>query len=134
MDVTYADPQAHVHLQAGSADHAGSAASTSEARKRQNYARPGHVSFGERSHKLTTFAVESFGHLGEEGNYSIDQPAASVMGGRRRRVHGEEWGVEGTPLTDRLGDNTGGHFEASVPLQATASRSPRCKKESRGKG
>ena len=64
VDVTHADPQAHVHLQAGSADHGGSAASTSEARKRQHYARPGHVSFDERSHKLTTFAVESFGRLG----------------------------------------------------------------------
>ena len=42
------------------------------------------------------------------------------MGGRRRRVHGEEGGVEGTPLTDRFSDNTGGYFEASVPLQATA--------------
>ena len=59
MDVTYVDPQAQVHLQAGSTGHAGSAASTSEARNRQHYARPGHVSFDERSHKLTTVEVES---------------------------------------------------------------------------
>ena len=45
LDVTHADPQAQVHLQGGSAGHDGSAASTSEARKRQHYAHPGHVSF-----------------------------------------------------------------------------------------
>ena len=50
------------------------------------------------------------------------------MGGEGRSVHGEERGVEGTPLADRLSDNTGGHFETSVPLHATASRSPRRKK------
>ena len=33
--VTHADPQAQIHLRGGSADHDGSAASTSEARKRQ---------------------------------------------------------------------------------------------------
>ena len=44
LDVTLADPQAQVHLRGGSADHDGSAASTSEARKRQRYARPGDVS------------------------------------------------------------------------------------------
>ena len=115
---------------------------------RQHYARPGHVSFDERSDKLTPFAVESFGRLGVEGSYFIEQLAASVVGGRDGgpmatkgvlkerlfQIYGEERGVEGTPLTDCLSDNTGGHFEASVPLQATASRSPRCKKESEGKG
>ena len=40
LDVTHADPQAQVHLRRGSADHDGSAASTSEACKRQHYARP----------------------------------------------------------------------------------------------
>ena len=60
VDVTHAAPQAQVPLRAGSADNDGSAASTSEACKRQHYTRPGHVSFDERSHKLTTFAVESF--------------------------------------------------------------------------
>ena len=57
VDVTHADPQAQVHLLAGSADHDGSAASISEARKRQQYARAGHVSFNKRSLKLPTFAV-----------------------------------------------------------------------------
>ena len=69
VEVTHADPQAQAHLQAGSADHDGSAASTSEACKRQNCARPEHVSLNERSHKLTPFAVESFGRLGVEGSY-----------------------------------------------------------------
>ena len=82
VEVTHADPQAQAHLQAGSADHDVSAASTSAARKRQQYARPGHVSFDERSHTLATFAVESFGRLGVEGSYFINQLAASVVGGR----------------------------------------------------
>ena len=66
LDVTHADPQAQANLRGDSADHDGSAASTSEARKCQHYARPGHVSFDERSHKLATLAVESFGRLGVE--------------------------------------------------------------------
>ena len=81
-DVTHTDPQAQVHLQTGSADHDGSAASTSETRKRQPYARPGHVSFNERSHKLTPFAVESFGRLGVAGSYLIDLLATSAVRGR----------------------------------------------------
>ena len=86
--------------------------------------------------KLATLAPESFGRLGVEGSYFIDQMAVSVVGGGRR-IDGEEGGVDGTPLTDRLSDlsdNTGGHFEASATLQATALRSQRCEKESRGKG
>ena len=65
LDVTHADPQAQVHLRSGSATSDGTAAQTSEARKRQHYARPGHVSFDERSFKLTTLAVESCERLGE---------------------------------------------------------------------
>ena len=82
IDVTYADPQARVHLHAGSADQDGSAASTSEARKRNHYARVGHVSFDERSHKLGTIAVKIFGRLGREGNEFIYQLAASVVRAR----------------------------------------------------
>ena len=80
LDVTHADPQVQVHLRGSSADHDRSAASTSEASKRQYYARPGHVSFHEQSHKLTTLAVESFGRLGVI-NF-IDQLAVRVLGGR----------------------------------------------------
>ena len=81
LDITYADPQAGVHMLAGSADRNGSAASTPEARKRNHYARPGQVSFDERSYKLATLAVESFGRLGEEGSDLIDQVPASIVGG-----------------------------------------------------
>ena len=40
------------------------------------------MSLDERSHKLATLAVESFGRLGVEGSNFIDQLAASVVGGR----------------------------------------------------
>ena len=82
MDVTHAHRQSQVHLRAGSADHDGSAASTSEARKRQHHDQSGHVSFDERSHKPTNFAMERFGRLGLEDSYFIDQLAASAVGGR----------------------------------------------------
>ena len=78
-DVTHADPQAQVHIPGGSADDHGSAASTSEARKRQHCARPGHVAFDERSHKLAVLAVGSFGRLGVEVSNFIDQLAASCL-------------------------------------------------------
>ena len=77
----YGDPQAGFHMRAGGADRNGPAASTSEARKRNHYARPGQVSFDERSYKLATLAVEGFGRLGKEGNDLIDQVAASIVGG-----------------------------------------------------
>ena len=60
----------------------GQAAQTSEARKRQHYARPGQVSFDERSFKLTTLAVESFGRLGGEGYEFINELATHAAGGR----------------------------------------------------
>ena len=49
LDVTYANPQAGMHMREGSADRDRSAAPTSEARKRRHYARPGQVLFDERS-------------------------------------------------------------------------------------
>ena len=72
---------ARVPLGGGSADDDGSAASTSEACKRQHYARPGRVSFGERSTKLSILAAEGFGRLGVEGTNFIDQFATGVVGG-----------------------------------------------------
>ena len=39
------------------------------------------MSFDERSYKLATLAVESFGRLGKEGRDLIDQVAASIFGG-----------------------------------------------------
>ena len=69
-------------MRAGSADQDGSAASTSEVRKRNRYARVGHVFFDERSHKRVTLAVKSFGRLGREGSEFVDQLATSVVGAR----------------------------------------------------
>ena len=82
LDVTHADPQVQVHLQGGRSGHDSLAASTPEVRKRQHYARRGHVCFDERSHKLAPSEVESFGRLGVEGSNFIDQLAARVVGGR----------------------------------------------------
>ena len=81
LDVKHADPQARVHMRDGSADRDGSAASTSEVRKRNHYARVRQVSFDERSHKLVTLVVESFRRLGKGGSQLIDQLAASIVGG-----------------------------------------------------
>ena len=61
LDVTYADPQAVGHMRAGSAYRDGLAASKSEAHKRNHCARPGQMSFDERSYKLATLTVESIG-------------------------------------------------------------------------
>ena len=60
VNLTHADPQAQVHLRAGSADHDRPAASSSEVRKRQHYARPGHASFDKRRHKVTTLRGGKF--------------------------------------------------------------------------
>ena len=71
-DVIHAGPQARVHLRGGSAGYDGSAASISEARKRHHYARPGYVSFDERSHRLATFAAEICKRLRLERSNFID--------------------------------------------------------------
>ena len=68
----------------GSANRDGSAASTSEARKRNHYARVGQVSFDKRGHKLVPLAVESFERLETEGSELIDRLAASIVGGTDR--------------------------------------------------
>ena len=44
-----------------------------------HYARLGQVSFDERSYKLATPAVESFGRLGKKGRDPIDQVATSIV-------------------------------------------------------
>ena len=69
------------HVRAGSANRDGLAASKSEARKRGHYARPRQVFFDERSYKVATLAVNSFGRLGKEGSDLIDQMAASIVRG-----------------------------------------------------
>ena len=71
-----------------------------EARKRNHYARPGHVSFDERSHKLITLAVESFGRLGREGSEFIDKREGADADGvglshRYRAGNHKSWKKEG---------------------------------------
>ena len=95
-----------------------SAASTSEACKRKHYARPGHVSLDERSLKITTLAVESYGRLGVEGRNFIDQLGARVVGRGGWGVDGKERGGKGTPAPNHLGGHTGHYFEEGVTLQA----------------
>ena len=116
LDVTHADPQAQVHLRNGSATNDGCAARTSEARKRQHYARPGHVYFDERSFKLTTLAVESFGRFGEEGYEFIDELATHAAGGRDG---GSERGLQGTTSSGLFGGYTDSHLPPSPARTST---------------
>ena len=67
------------HIRACSADRDGSA-SKSEASKRSYYTWPEQALFYERSFKLATLAMESFGRLGREGRDLFDQGAASIVG------------------------------------------------------
>ena len=84
VEVTFTEPQASSHMNRGSSTNDGVAAGASETRKSAHYARPGNVSFDERSFKLATLAVESFGHLGDSGCKFIDQLASSIAGGIER--------------------------------------------------
>ena len=130
LDVTDADPQAQVHLRKGSATSDGTAAQTSEARKRQHYARPGHVSFDERSFKLTTLAVESFGRLGEEGYEFIDELAAHAAGGRGGRSMALKGVFKQRFLqVISVATQTGGHIAESPKIQAVAPRTTRSRKK-----
>ena len=88
-----------------------------EARKRNHYARPGHVSFDERSHKLFTIAMESFGRLGRKGSEFINQLATSD---RRKGLggHGQERHLQGTHSTDNLNGLSGRNLTSSSPVQA----------------
>ena len=117
IDVTCADPQAGVHLRAGSADQDGTAASTSEARKRNRFARPGHVSFDERRHKLVILAVESFERLGREGSEFFVQLATSDRrkgwGGNAQERH-----LLGTSSANNFSDLSGCDLTPSSPVQA----------------
>ena len=117
LDVTYADPQAVGHMRAGSANRDGLATSKSEARKRSHYARPGQVSFDERSYKLATLAVESF-WAPRKGRQRPDRPDTRKHRRRNGRiVPGEERRLQGTPFPNHLRDHSGNHLtpSASVP-------------------
>ena len=88
-----------MHLRNGSATNDGAAAAqTSEARKCQHYARPGHVFFDERSFKLATLAVEIFGYNGEEGHKFVDELATHAAGGR----DGGSMGFQGTTSSEHF--------------------------------
>ena len=97
-------------MRAGSADRNGSASSTSEACATTTLVR-GQVPFDERSYKLATLAVESFGRLVKEGSDLIDQVAASIVGG-----------TDGSSLSQK-GDFKERQFQIiSVTTQVTISR------------
>ena len=107
-------------MRTGSADRDGSAASTSEARKRNHYARMGQVSFDERSCKLATLAVESLGRLGNESSDLIDQADRSGNGkhsGRNGRiVLIAERRLQGTPIPNHACDHSGRDFAQSSSI------------------
>ena len=116
LDVTYADPQAGVHMRTGSADRNGSAASTSEARKRNHYACPGQVSLDERSHKLATLAVESFGRLGEKWLRPDRSGGDKHCWRDGRIVPSAERRVQGAPIPNHLCDHSGRDFAQSSSI------------------
>lgn len=99
-----------------------STASSSELRKGQHCARPGHVSFDERSH---IFAVEIFERLGGEGISFIDQLAARIVVGRgagsraRKRVCKERLS-QIVSITTR----TDSRLEESIWVQTLIAGSP----------
>ena len=125
LDVTHADPQAQVHLRNGSATNDGCAARTSEARKRQHYARPGHVSFDERSFKLTTLAVGG-GKLWPpwRRGLRVHRRTSDACRGRERwGIDGTERGLQGTTSSGHFGGyTTGGHLPQSPAVQAVTTR------------
>ena len=86
------------------------------------HARPGRVSlFDERSHKLATLEVETFGRLGVEGSISSSTSwLLVVVGGGMWWVDGKERSGEGTPTPNRLGDCTGRHLEEGAAIQTPA--------------
>ena len=124
LDVTYADPQAGIHMRAGSADRDGSAASISEARKRSHYARPGHASAATtlvpdrcRSTSAATKSPPSrWKALGaSERKVAIRLITGSGKYCRRdgRIFPGTERRQQITPLLDHLGDYPGRDFATS---------------------
>lgn len=83
FDAIYAEPQAPTHLQCRSAANGGIVAATSEAHKSANCAHSGHVSFDGHVFKLTTLTVESFWHLGCNGEELLEQVVTIVVGGEQ---------------------------------------------------
>ena len=97
LDVTHADPQTQVHLRNGSATNDGTAAQTSEARKRQHYARPGHVPFDERA-QLEIYHL-SCGKLWPPWRGEL-QVRPRTSDACRRRKMGDRWQRKGSSRND----------------------------------
>lgn len=106
LDVTYADPQAGVHMRTGSSDRDRSAPSTSEAGKHSHYTSPGQGSFDERRCKFATLAVKSCWCLGKEGRNLIGQVTAGNLGDQHPEKGAPEIWVLNTTLA----------YEESAPV------------------
>ena len=93
---------------------------TSEARRRQHYARQGtHVFVVERIHKIATvIAVESFGRHGVGGSECIKQVAV----GRRDAGSIARKRLAGTTASYRLGDQTDRHFRGRCRASSSSLR------------
>ena len=91
------------------------------------------MSFEQRSHKLVTLAVESFGRLGREGSEFIDQLATSVVGGRDRGAMAKKGICKERFFTDSLSDLSGRYFTPSSPVK-TRITGPSSDKREEGRG
>ena len=120
----YVDPQADVHMRAGSADRVRLAVFTSEARKRRHYSRPGQVSFHERSYKLATLAMEIFGRLGKEGSTLIDHVATSIVGGMGGSSLAQKGVCKERLFPDDFCHHPGHYFAPSAQVKTRSEEQP----------
>ncbi|CAM9551611.1 unnamed protein product, partial [Choristocarpus tenellus] len=77
LDVTFVEVQATSHL-AHSSTRNGVAAAAAEVQKRTYY----EDSFDPCSYNLNSFTVESFGCLGKQAEWFLDELATHMVGGR----------------------------------------------------
>ena len=81
------------------------------------------MSFDERSFKLTTLAVESFGRLvGEEGYEFIDELATHAAGGRDGGSMAQKGVFKERLVQVIFGGYTGSHLPPSPAVQAVTTR------------
>lgn len=78
----------------------------SEERKKAQFARPGHVSFDERSLTLATLVIKSLVRLGQSGYDVVDQLATSTARGEDNDVSPEK-GLQGALTLRHLGHRPG---------------------------
>ena len=81
--------------------------------------------FDERGLKLTSFAVESFGRLGEESFEFIDELATHGRRMKTWRINGAEKNFQGTTSSSHVGCYTGGHIAERSAVQAGTMRTSR---------